>query len=147
MNGLNWQHHWRQTSWRDPAEQVTSRLTHSIESVRLPVQASIGHWSSGVQDLLTQPIADWLQAHPLFEQAIDHPLLTLGLLFVVLLLLSGLIQAIARLTEQIWLGILRSPVLLIQWLFAIGGGWLRRKPPAQPMLTPKQQHLTVMLQK
>lgn len=147
MNGLDWQQNWQQTNWREPAEQVTSRLTHSIESVRLPVQTSIGHWSSGVQDVLTQPIADWLQAHPLFGWAVDHPLLTLGLLFVVLLLLSGLLQAIARLTEQIWLGILRSPVLLMQWLFAIGRSGLRRKPPAQPMLTPKQQRLTVMLQK
>lgn len=147
MNGVAWQH-----NWREPVEQVTARLGQSIEAHRLPevVQVSLNRWSSGLQGglqgTLTQPMADWLQAHPLLAWGIDHPLWTLAGLFVVLLLLSGLLQAIARFTEQIWIWILRSPVLLIQWLVAIGLRWMQRKPAA-PIATPKQQRLTVILQK
>ena len=140
---------WEWRNWREPAEQVASRLTHSIEASRLSdtVQTSIDRWSSGVQGTLTQPIANWLQAHPLFAWVADHPLWALGLLVVVLLLLSGLLQAIARFTEQIWIWILRSPILLIQWLIAIGRRWLRRKPAAVSIATSKQQRLTAVLQK
>ncbi|NEQ23711.1 MAG: hypothetical protein F6K28_32130 [Microcoleus sp. SIO2G3] len=150
-SAINWQ-----LNWREPAQQVqsvwnqqTQRLTRSIEPSQIPeqVQASIERWSSRLEGALTQPIADWLQAHPIFAWGIDHPLLTLGLLLIVLLLLSGLLKAIARFTEQIWIWLLRSPLMLIQWLFAIALQWIRRKPLALPAVTPKQERLTLILQK
>lgn len=145
-----------QFNWREPAQQVQStwdqqaqRLTHSIEPNQLSakVQTSIATWSDSLQGVFTAPIASWFETHPIFAWGIDHPLLTLGLLVVVLLLLSGLLQAIARFTEQIWIWLLRSPVLLIQWLFAVGRSWVRRKPPALPAATPQQERLTLILQK
>lgn len=146
-SAINWQ-----LNWREPVQQVqstwdqqTQRLTRSIEPSQIPEQ--IGRLSSGFQGVLTQPIADWLQAHPIFAWGIDHPLWTLAVLFVTLLLLSGLLKAIGRFTEQIWIWLLRSPIMLMQWVFAIALQWMRRKPPALPAVTPQQERLTLILQK
>jgi hypothetical protein len=48
---------------------------------------------------------------------IAHPLLTLLILLLVLLLAWGLLKAIADLFAQVWLVVLRWPVQLVQWFF------------------------------
>ncbi len=47
---------------------------------------------------------------------LSHPLWAIALLSLTLLLGSGLLRAIARLLEQLWLGLFRAPLSLGQWL-------------------------------
>ncbi|MBF2000430.1 MAG: hypothetical protein IGS38_06885 [Synechococcales cyanobacterium M58_A2018_015] len=66
---------------------------------------------------LTAPIWDWLNQYPVLYWLMLHPIWLLVTLVTLLFLLSGLLGAIARLTERLWLAILRSPITLMQWIW------------------------------
>jgi hypothetical protein len=57
---------------------------------------------------------NWLVAHPFLAWSIAHPLPSGGLVLVAILALWGLIKAIGRGIEQIWLFLLTTPFKLIQ---------------------------------
>jgi hypothetical protein len=76
-------------------------------------------------DALFGPVQDWLVQHPLWLWLFTHPLWLLGAILLALFLLAGLLRAIAGLTEQLWLGLLRLPILLVQTLWQ-GGLFLWR---------------------
>jgi hypothetical protein len=61
----------------------------------------------------------WLVAHPYLAWMISHPLPSLGLLLVLIFSLSGLIKAIGRGFEQIWLFLLTTPFKLLQPIFRL----------------------------
>jgi hypothetical protein len=50
---------------------------------------------------------------------------------LLLFLTAGLLRAIAHLTEQIWLFVLRLPLRFSQWLFNLSLSLIRMKPAAQ----------------
>ena len=91
-----------------------------------------GFWES-----LTQPVQDWLLAHPFGNWLLSHPLWAIGLVLIALLLLSGLFGAIAQLTQKLWIVLLRSPVVLIGWLVA--GIVLLVKAPFSASFNAKKQ--------
>ena len=64
-----------------------------------------------------QPAQDWREVHPFWNWLFLHPLWLLGLVVLFLFLFAGLMGAIARLTESIWLALLQAPVRLVQLLF------------------------------
>ncbi|MBF2027442.1 MAG: hypothetical protein IGS48_11825 [Oscillatoriales cyanobacterium C42_A2020_001] len=74
----------------------------------------------GVTDAVGMSLQNWLNAHPLIHWIVDHPLWTVGLVVLAIFLLWGLLRAIARFIEQLWLVILRSPLLLFRWVLGIG---------------------------
>ena len=62
------------------------------------------------------PLEVWLGEHPLIHWFLVHPFILLGLGLIALLLLAGLMSAIAYLTQSLWLRLLQLPVQLIQVL-------------------------------
>jgi hypothetical protein len=68
----------------------------------------------------------WLIAHPYFAWTIAHPLLGLGLLLLTIFSLWGLIKAIGRAIEQIWLFLLTTPFRLLQPILGLMWRSLRR---------------------
>ena len=62
----------------------------------------------------------WLEQHSNVAWFLQHPWLSLGLLFISLVLLFRLFAALAQLLDNLWIWILRSPVLLFKSLFRIG---------------------------
>ena len=68
----------------------------------------------------------WLTAHPYLAWTIAHPLLGLGLLLLTIFSLWGLIKAIGRAIEQIWLFLLTTPFRLIQPIFGLMWRSVRR---------------------
>jgi hypothetical protein len=68
-------------------------------------------------------IAVWLSQHPLIAWLVSHPVMALltGLVAIILgvRLLLTIYRAIASTIDRLWLGILRSPWLLLKFLF----GW------------------------
>jgi hypothetical protein len=78
-------------------------------------------------DALLAPIQDWLAQHPVFLWLATHPWWLLITILVILFLLSGLLRAVAGLTEKLWLGLLRLPILLVQWVWR-GSLFLLRRP-------------------
>lgn len=95
-----------------------------------------------------QPTQDWLTVHPFWNWLLIHPLWLLGLVVLVLFLFAGLMGAMARLTEAIWLALLQAPIRLIQLVF-MGVAKLLQMPFA-PKVSPApqpnpQERLTIIL--
>lgn len=68
-------------------------------------------------DTAIQPIQDWLARYPVMVWLLEHPFWLLSTLLFCLFLLAGLLRAVARLTEQLWLALLRLPLTLVQWIW------------------------------
>lgn len=74
---------------------------------------------NGLQTVLTQSTQHWLTTHLKGEWLVAHPLATFGLVCLVLFLGLGLLSAIARLTESIWLFVARLPWQFMRWLLGL----------------------------
>ncbi|WNZ25402.1 hypothetical protein HJG54_22810 [Leptolyngbya sp. NK1-12] len=72
---------------------------------------------NGLLDSLLTPVQDWLSQYPTLLWLAMHPLWLLGTILLLLFLLSGLLRAIARVTEKLWLWLLMFPVTLVRWLW------------------------------
>ncbi|NJR38432.1 MAG: hypothetical protein HC781_05795 [Leptolyngbyaceae cyanobacterium CSU_1_4] len=101
-----------------------------------------------ISQTLLEPILKslqtWLATHPAIAWAMSHPLWAIALFFMVLLLIWGLLGAIARLIQQAWFLILQAPLKLLQWLFrhlftAFSLGTLKSEAPT--VLEQREQRL------
>jgi hypothetical protein len=68
----------------------------------------------------------WLSAHPYLVWLISHPVPGLGLLLVIIFAVSGLLKAIGRGFEQVWLFLLKTPFKLLQPIFRLIWGSVLR---------------------
>ncbi len=68
----------------------------------------------------------WLNAHPYLVWLGAHPGESLGLGLLTILAVWGLIRAIGRGVEQIWLLLLTTPFKLLQPILVRGWSWVRR---------------------
>ncbi|HEY9640517.1 MAG TPA: hypothetical protein V6C57_08535 [Coleofasciculaceae cyanobacterium] len=100
-------------------------------------------------DSITAPLRDWLNAHPAGYWLVSHPLWSVGLLLISLLLLSGLLGAIAQLTQKLWIGILQAPWTLTRWIFTtvfhLLKSLLRWQGSVEPEPNRHQERLTEIL--
>jgi hypothetical protein len=100
----------------------------------------------GVQRALTTTVYDWLDAHPLLSWLITHPIYTIAGILLALLLLSGLLRAFGRMSEQVWIFILRSPFRLTQWIFRTTTAlFIARLPMAQAKEPTSQERIAEIL--
>lgn len=90
---------------------------------------------SSLFDSLMAPVQDWLSRHPILLWLVIHPWWLLVAILVALFLLSGLLRAVAGLTEKLWLALLRLPILLGQWVWR-GTLFLLRRPFTKPVVLP-----------
>jgi hypothetical protein len=67
-----------------------------------------------IEHAVTNYFTHWLGAYPYLTWMISHPVPSLGLLLVLIFALSGLIKAIGRGFEQVWLFLLTTPFKLLQ---------------------------------
>lgn len=89
---------------------------------------------NGFQGVFAAPFQSWLSDHPAIAWMVAHPLWTVGLLFVVLLMTWGLLGAIARFIQEAWLAILQVPLRLAQFLFRGTFRLFLRAAPSQASL-------------
>jgi hypothetical protein len=59
----------------------------------------------------------WLEAHPSVFWSIEHPILTIVVLLIGVVLFARLLAAIASLIDRLWLWLLKSPILLLKSIF------------------------------
>lgn len=72
-----------------------------------------------IQTGMINAVDQWLADHQMLSWLVQHPIYTLVLVLLALLLGWGLLGAIARLSEQIWLTLLRLPLQLGRWVFEL----------------------------
>jgi hypothetical protein len=73
--------------------------------------------SGSIEHAVSSYFSQWLGQHPYLAWSIGHPLLSLGLVLIAIFLLWGLIKAIGRGIEQIWIFLLQTPFKLLQPIF------------------------------
>jgi hypothetical protein len=73
--------------------------------------------SGSIEHAVSSYLSQWMGQHPYFAWSIAHPVLSLGLVLIAIFLLWGLIKAIGRGVEQIWLFLLKTPFKLLQPMF------------------------------
>jgi hypothetical protein len=73
--------------------------------------------SAPIEHAVSSYFSQWMGQHPYFAWSIGHPVLSLGLVLIAIFLLWGLIKAIGRGIEQIWLFLLKTPFKLLQPIF------------------------------
>jgi uncharacterized membrane protein len=70
-----------------------------------------------ISQTLINSLEAWMATHPVLAWVMSHPLWSIALFFITLLLCWGLLGAIARLIQQLWLLLLQAPLKLLRWLF------------------------------
>lgn len=73
-----------------------------------------------LQTLLLSQWEGWQQEHPLVAFFVNHPLLSAIAIAFLVLLVAGLVQAIGRVFENVWLRIFEFPGWLVGVLFRRG---------------------------
>jgi hypothetical protein len=76
--------------------------------------------SQSVEDAVSAYFHSWFQEHQLIWWLISNPLWSLVMLLLSIALLVSLVGAISRGLEQLWLGLLRTPLRLLRPT----GSWL-----------------------
>jgi hypothetical protein len=82
--------------------------------------------SQPIENAISKYLNQWIEHHPFWAWIFTHPLPSLGLFLFLLFLFWGLIKAVGRGTEQIWLFLLKTPFKLLQPLLLIGYGLVQQ---------------------
>ena len=82
--------------------------------------------SESIEHSVSNYLTHWLTAHPYLAWTIAHPLPSVGLALIAIFSLWGLIKAIGRGVEQIWLFLLTTPFRLLQPIFRLMWSSIRR---------------------
>ncbi|MBW4540000.1 MAG: hypothetical protein KME43_12775 [Myxacorys chilensis ATA2-1-KO14] len=122
----------------------------AINALGIPSQA-VEQLSNAVvtrsQVAATSALQNWLDVHPIAAWMLHHPVWTLGLVGLVIVLMFGLLGAIARLTENLWLSLLQTPIKLSQWILrksprmvkSVFAGQRQQPDPQQQLLEAVEQ--------
>ena len=65
-----------------------------------------------LQEAIVLAAQNWLKSHPILAWLLTHPLASLVIILVTILLFWGLLKSIVKMTEQVWLTLFKSPLKL-----------------------------------
>jgi hypothetical protein len=109
--------------------------------------------AESIQNAISAMVQDWLSHHPVLGWGMTHPLWAIAALLLILFLAWGLLGAIARLMETLWIELLRTPLKLSRWGVARLRNLLRHSTNEPPSilnvshthpLHPKKLHAPVL---
>jgi len=126
----------------DGLNSVSNALFHKAGQALTQVQQSAA--ADAMQNAFGRAMQQWMMEHPLWGWLIQHPLISVGLLLVLLVLLQGLLSALAQLIQRAGWALLRSPWQLSQWLLGFSAKSFQAAlaPSAKREAESKQQRLT-----
>jgi hypothetical protein len=132
--------------WNDASQQAIDTLTETSNATNIsfPSLKNINPKQfgnailAGIGREIDLRIQSWLDAHPVVAWAIAHPLITLAIAVLIIFIFWGLLRAIARLFDELWLRILRSPLWLGQLVWN-GGKSLTARAMVKPNNTALHQ--------
>jgi hypothetical protein len=82
--------------------------------------------SASIEQAISAYFNQWFEQHPTLAWSIAHPIPSLVLLLLAVFSLWGLIKAIGRGIEQMWVFLLKTPFKLLQPIFRVIWGSLQR---------------------
>jgi hypothetical protein len=74
-------------------------------------------FSQPIERAISSYINQWLEQHPFWAWIFQHPVPSLVIFLLLLFLFWGLLKAVGRGTEQLWLFLLKTPFKILQPLF------------------------------
>ncbi|MGB5962435.1 MAG: hypothetical protein WBG73_17345 [Coleofasciculaceae cyanobacterium] len=108
----------------ETTNQAVNTITTNTEQAKASLEASIkkaesvsGKASDVLQNAISSLINDWINAHPNLLWLVSHPLISLALLFLAILIISGLLKALGQFFEKGWLVILQAPFRFSLFIF------------------------------
>jgi len=141
-----------------PINQAKAALTETATNARTSLDGTINGtmqhtermgnaFGEGIQNAVVGSFQDWLAAHPMLAWLITHPLYALAIGLLLLVLLWGLIGAIANLVQRAWSALLHAPLKLIRWTWrgSINLIKVNALPKAIPLESDKNQRLADLL--
>jgi hypothetical protein len=72
--------------------------------------------AEALRNALSSMLQSWLSDHPILGWCATHPLWALALLLLFVFFAWGLLRAIARLVETLWLMLLQVPIRFSRWM-------------------------------
>ncbi len=130
-------------------------VTQGLQSVKGTLTGATNQLANGVaeglQNTVVASFQNWLTEHPIMAWMVHHPIPTLVLGVVLVLLFWGLVRAIAQLTERIWIAILQVPLQVSLWFWTLitrplQGSKRAQLTPAtvEPPATPQTQLVEIL---
>ncbi|MGB3615599.1 MAG: hypothetical protein WBA10_17525, partial [Elainellaceae cyanobacterium] len=124
---------------------TTARAVQSLDYTVAQAEGVTNGIAHELWHIVAADFGRWLGHHPVLAWLLAHPLVTLGLGVVIVVLVGGLIQAMAQLAQRGWTALLNIPLYLIRlsvkglrYLLRrtmVGiGDWYRRYSSSRPML-------------
>lgn len=83
--------------------------------------------AQAMQGAVGDMMQDWLMGHPILGWGVTHPLWALVVIVALFFMSGGLLRAIAQLTEQLWIDLLRLPMRVVRWGLAKLFPWWKPK--------------------
>lgn len=116
----------------NPIRTKTASLLHHVTEKTTSID---NYFFDSISNSVSSSWHNWLLQHPVISWLVNHPLIALisGLLTLILMvrLLATIYRAIANMMDRMWLWILRSPWLLLKFLF----GWSPKSTKATTTIT------------
>nr|WP_290228089.1 hypothetical protein [Trichocoleus desertorum] len=106
--------------------------------------------TDAMQKAFGRVMQQWMAEHQFWAWVLQHPFWSVGLLLVLLVLLQGLLSAIAQLIQQAGIALLRSPWKLSQWLVGFSAKSFQSAltvGDAKQGTDPKQQRLSEIVER
>lgn len=109
--------HQTKAALSETATHAKTSLDETINGTMQRTERMGNAFGEGIQSAVVGSFEDWLATHPMLAWLITHPLYTLAIGLLLLVLLWGLIGAIANLVQQAWSALLHAPLRLIRWVW------------------------------
>lgn len=131
-------------SW---AGQVTGAIAQTAEQTKTTATQFGQSFTVSPQGALAAMVQSWMAEHPVWAWCFTHPLITVGLGLVALVIVRRLVGLVVQGTERLLLAIVRSPLWLGKWLLGVGTGWFQRPMTAlaEPPAPTQHQRLAMLL--
>jgi len=121
----------------EKGSQIFSSITNASNTLKNSLQTTIQKidalnqtLSDGIQASINSSLNNWIDQHPQLVWCINHPLQCLFIFMVGIILFSGLLGALSKLTEKFWLFILTSLLKMLakSWRF-VSKFWQKENAP------------------
>lgn len=93
---------------------TTARAAASLDQAVTQAEGVTSRLAQDLWQVVSADINRWLSQHAVFSWLLSHPLVTLGLAFVAIVLLWSFVQAAVQLTQRGWALCLRLPLYLLR---------------------------------
>jgi hypothetical protein len=95
---------------------ITSTASNLKESLQTTIEKidNLNHTlSEGIQSSIDASLNSWIDNHPQLVWSINHPLQSVGILILLLIMSAGLLGAISDITKNFWLSLFTFPLKII----------------------------------